>query len=183
MTYQHKILFGTTIITCLLALAIAFALPSGVNTITTCKNISFQEQETIWSTCTRTRTEQVCTDVPLNLSCHQEQETETYTCANGTTTVEKTNTICETTGFIINDAIKLNTNTYHCSVIDEGKVYVTCDSIYDGNGDGICTSGESRVQFGIVGNTVQRAIRNSQDKWTETDDSFFLGEASAEVLS
>jgi hypothetical protein len=81
---------------------------------------------------------------------------------------------CTTTGYLAAASTIINTTNYNCTVTDDGKVYLTCDSMYDGNGDGVCTSGESCIQFGIVGSFVTRKERNSQDAWQEHDPTYVM---------
>lgn len=122
------------------------------------------------------------TDSPGNTSDASAPAAQvSYVMINGTnlTTPLQAVTTCDQTGcaitaYTVTGAGTMNTTGYNCSVTDNGKVYLTCDSIYDGNGDGICTSGESCIQFGIVGTYITRKERNSQDQWVDHDDSFFL---------
>ena len=53
---------------------------------------------------------------------------------------------------------------------------------YDGNGDGICTSGESCMKFVVNGDSFEKYEKNSEENFKDDDDSFFLQRASAEVL-
>ena len=156
---------------------------SAVQDIFECKNVTWDETEAIMATCTSDLVWISCSDPPLNKSCTTDVETRSYPCENGTQIAQKTEEVCTPTGHIIDEAIQLNTENYRCSAVDDGKIYVTCDSIYDGNGDGICSPGESCVQFGIVGNTVVRYERNSDVEWKESSDSFYLQKATSEVLS
>ena len=87
------------------------------------------------------------------------------------------NDSCTTTGYVAAASAVIDTTGYNCTVTDDGKVYLTCDSIYDGNGDGKCTSGESCIQFGIVGNYVTRKERNSQDTFVDYDTTYVMTRA------
>lgn len=148
-----------------------------------CQTFSWQEEENTFGVCTREISEIVCDDAPINESCHNETREMSYNCVNGTKTAEKTSKNCKQKGFLINDVVKLNTQEYECSTQEENdKVIVVCDSRFDGNGDGICTSGESCVKFIIGGDKVQQYEKNSRDDFIETDESFFLERASTEVL-
>jgi len=153
-----------------------------VTSLSTCKNITWQENEPVYGTCTGSREETICLDAPLNQSCSVETIEYSYTCEQGSRVVEHSREECDPTGFLVNNNVRLRTSEYRCSVVDDGKIYVLCDSIYDGNGDGICTSGESCMRFGIVGSNVVKEERNSGDEWTSDDGTFFLPEATAEVL-
>jgi hypothetical protein len=84
---------------------------------------------------------------------------------------------CTTTGYLTAAQAIINTTGYNCTITDDGKIYLTCDSMYDGNGDGKCTSGESCIQFGIVGNYITRKERNSQDTWQDHDTTYTMKRA------
>jgi hypothetical protein len=157
-------------------------LPLTVQRMQTCQNRTVQTEEPIKTNCTYARTELKCDDEPLNKSCHNQDITGTYECYNGTRTLQSVVTDCTTTGYLVNDHVRINSSQYNCSVEDNGKVYVYCDSIYDGNGDGICQSGESCIRIGIVGGYVETDVRNSQDTFKPADNSFYLAPATAEVL-
>lgn len=148
-------------------------LPSGMQRIQVCKQVTWDEHAPIYSNCTTTYNQTNCSDAPVNKSCTTVQNSFTYSCINGSATVTKQRQDCATTGFMVSGKF-INTTDYRCAVTTDGKEFVTCDSIYDGNGDGICTSGESCIQFGIVGNYIVRKERNSQDQFVDSDNSFFL---------
>lgn len=149
-------------------------LPPSMERITACHTTTWEEPEPTWANCTVVIPTTTCTDVPANKSCSTTSVTQTYLCINGSASVQHQRTDCTTTGFRIDNAVVLNTTGYNCSLTDAGKLYVTCDSIYDGNGDGICTSGESCIQFGIVGNFVTRKERNSRNDWLDKDPSYVI---------
>src|SRR5258708_5355069 len=110
-------------------------------------------------------------NIPLNLSTPM-QAIQTCDQSAG----------CIQSGYIVNGNTLINTTGYNCSVADDGKTYLTCDSVYDGNGDGVCTSGETCVQFGIVGSFITRKERNSQDHWIENDPSFVMPTPPVQTL-
>ncbi len=69
-----------------------------------------------------------------------------------------------------------------CSHVPGNRsLVIFCDSRYDGNNDGVCSSGESCVSFIVSKSGVQRVVRNSADSFSENDESFFLEKLSVEV--
>jgi hypothetical protein len=155
---------------------------AAVQQIEECKDVFWEEERAVFGTCATEVMVKECSDPPANKSCTETRTNFSFSCETGKETIQHTQRDCVPVGYLINDQITLSTKEYACSLIDDGKVYVTCDSRYDGNGDGICTSGESCMRFGIVGNFVTTEKRNSQDEFTESDDSFFLDEAKVEVF-
>jgi hypothetical protein len=153
-------------------------LPASVQRIESCQNTSVQEIVPNYATCSSNTPVTTCSDAPTNASCITTFVARPYPCINGTSTITTTKTSCSTNGYVINNVVTLNTTGYGCSATDNGKVYVTCDSNTDGNGDGICTSGESCVQFGIVGTFVTTQERDSQDQWVDNDPSFGIAPAT-----
>lgn len=158
-------------------------LPVGVNEVTDCKTVTWQEQVDIVENCAKPYFETVCSDYPINQSCTEELRHYTIPCITGTQTINKSKQECKTTALTIADKIKLNIKDYACTVTKAQNEYeAICDSKYDGNGDGICTSGESCQKFVIQGDQVQQLVKNSQDTFTSTDDSFYLQKSGVEVL-
>lgn len=154
-------------------------LPEGVERIEECKEEEYTAREPMINNCSNTELE--CEDEPLNKSCVKNEVV--YPCFAGWQTVQKTKKVCTTKGYVIKDKIQLDTDKYECSITeDSDDVIVTCDSRYDGNGDGKCTSGESCMKFVIDGEEVSRSEKNSRDNFIEEDESFFLERASVEVL-
>jgi hypothetical protein len=97
--------------------------------------------------------------------------------------VQKTRKDCRTKEYLINNAVKLIPENYQCSIEEiNNKIVAVCDSKLDGNGDGICTSGESCMKFVVDGNAVEKSERNSRDDFIPNDKSFFLERAVAEAL-
>jgi len=150
-------------------------LPGGLQRIQNCRDSSWQEHDQVWGNCSDPVNDSSCGDLQQN--CTHHLTTITYPCVTVLTTVTKTRRDCTTTGFTVG-VHTIDTTGYACSVQDDGKVYVTCDSTLDGNGDGICTSGESCIQFGIVGNTIIRKERNSGDSFVDQDKSFVIPRAA-----
>ena len=136
-----------------------------------------------FDTCTIKSIQKYCDDEPANTSCHENITYIAYRCFKGTQKVTKVKKECIINGLIINDAIKLNTKDYACSHDLEGEnIIVLCDSRFDGNGDGKCSSGESCQKFVINGDKVMQLEKNSREDFIESDESFFLEKAFAEVL-
>ncbi|MBI4738196.1 hypothetical protein HY772_01315 [Candidatus Woesearchaeota archaeon] len=153
-----------------------------VQKIDYCANTSWLENQTLYGNCTNERVWQVCDDAPLNLSCQWFSENYTRTCTVGYKTVAKMDSVCHTTD-VIADKIKFAVENYGCSTQEDGtNVIVVCDSKYDGNGDGVCQSGESCLKYVVNGNTYEKFEKNSRDDFVASDKSFFVEEASAEVL-
>jgi hypothetical protein len=117
----------------------------------------------------------------LNTSCHN--ATENYSCVINTIAVEKTARKCNVKGYHISK-YNLNTEEYSCSVdtADKDSTTIICDSKYDGNGDGICTSGESCMKYVIDKNSIKSFEKNSKDEYAPTDDSYFLNKINVEEV-
>lgn len=161
----------------------ANSLLDTITRIESCRDIPYEEEERVYGDCTKSKTDTICDDYPLNKSCHDETREVTYRCLKETRIVQKIRKDCTTTGFIINDAIKLNTQNYGCSVEEtNNKMTIICDSKYDGNADGICKSGESCMKFVFDGTQISTYEKNSRNDFVESDQSFFLERAPTEVL-
>ncbi len=84
---------------------------------------------------------------------------------------------------IIDKQVELEYAGYQCTANEYDEVVIViCDSIYDGNGDGICQSGESCMKFEIDGKDVKKYEKNSKHEFMESDDSFFVDKVKVEVL-
>lgn len=116
----------------------------------------------------------------LNVSC--QSVTREYWCQTGSQAVEKTIRKCQAKGYTISK-FKLDTEGYVCSVNTANKdsTLVICDSMYDGNGDGICMSGESCMKYIISSDSIQSYEKNSKDEYLPSDDSYFLNRVRVEV--
>jgi len=174
---------------------VSFAVAETVNRISDrvekvedCVDYVWEEEEKVYGTCSDIRAITVCVNETINkkvvnTSCHTELMEFNYSCVRETNLVEKSRTECVTKGFVVNEIIKLHTKDYVC-LTEENKdeVIVICDSKFDGNGDGICTGGESCMKFVIDDDKVEKYERNSRYDWVKSDKSFFLERASVEVL-
>ena len=150
---------------------------SGVDKVEDCIDEKNIIQEPIQGTCSAEQN--VCDDAPKNLSCRKEQKS--YDCITGYNNKEVTTKKCKTKGYIFDNKLKFHTEGYACSITKEqnNKVMI-CDSIYDGNGDGICTSGETCMKYIISNGSFESYEKNSRDEFVPTDESFFLNKISEE---
>ncbi len=153
------------------------ALPQNVERVEDCHEVESISYEDVYDTC-----EEVVCDALLNESCEQDVVVE-YQCHIGRRTVRHISNQCTVNAYQV-DNIQVNTAEYSCSfsVEDENTVMI-CDSIYDGNGDGVCQSGETCQKFFINGQNVQSLERNSDDEFREWDPSFFMERATTEVIT
>ncbi len=160
---------------------------SGVSESKDCKTITYKREEYVYGTCARPVTHMVCSDAPANTSCTQ-PTFENYNCPTGTKMVQHSYQDCDIKGYNITSGGKqvvLHTTEYACTPAQEadGSHVVICDSKFDGNGDGKCTSGESCQKFVIAAGAVGKYERNSQDEFTASDDSYVVDDVSVEVKS
>ncbi|MBI2576672.1 hypothetical protein HYV84_05645 [Candidatus Woesearchaeota archaeon] len=148
-----------------------------------CKNITSSIMEPLYGNCTRDYTERVCQDPPLNTTCQNEAKTHTYKCITSTGTVQKSSLDCSPNSFEISR--ELTTLKHKIEFSDWGMCtqesdnVIICDSKFDGNSDGKCTSGESCTKFLVTSDGVESYVRNSRDDWVVGDDSFFLEKLQA----
>jgi hypothetical protein len=154
--------------------------PDPVQKIQECKDKIVQDVVPVYGNCTRPV---VCQNI-TNETCDPSITEEIYQCYTGIQNIDRTVTECKTVGLKINNKIQLDIRDYACSTQnDTGTVTVVCDSKYDGNGDGICTSGESCMKFIVNGSNVEKYKKNSRNGFVSGDSSYFLNEVSVEVLS
>lgn len=144
-----------------------------------CETTTWTETAPEYGTCTDQYETIACSDPPLNKSCAKKQETREYKCKTGEKQIEKSKELCKDTKMNVKTNKKDYTLNYgdwgKCSYKKEQNVLViTCDSKYDGNGDGICKPGESCVQFRITKDDTQVLEKNSRMDFVESDKSFFL---------
>ncbi|MEA2037840.1 MAG: hypothetical protein U9O94_10120 [Nanoarchaeota archaeon] len=152
-----------------------------------CKTEYWETREPIYGTCQIEHKINVCDDYPINKSCHEETKYYEYECKTGTETFQHSKEICTPSELRItrkNEEGRINFKDWgKCSTQEgNGALIVICDSMYDGNNDGICQSGESCEKFVISEQGVQRYLKNSQEYFTTEDESFFLEELDYEVL-
>ena len=156
-----------------------------------CKTVYWNETENTYGNCIRYYNITFCEDDPLNTSCYIQEKSYNYTCLTDTKTVEKNKEICRDKEFQFTIDKPLKVETYKLEYGDWGMctympgdevLTITCDSRYDGNNDGICTSGESCILFIVTKNRVDRYVKNSRDDFVIHDESFFLPKLNAEVV-
>ena len=154
------------------------------------KKNCFEEkrEETIYTLglCTEQKATLVCENSALNSTCKHVMMPQEVECVTGKEKREVSKQKCETVGYTIdtNEAIvDLNTPGFGCLSEQKGKkVVMTCDSIFDGNGDGVCSSGESCVRYEVEGKNVKKQEKNSKENFKEVDESFFVKRSLEEVV-
>ncbi|HYD03463.1 MAG TPA: hypothetical protein VEC16_04140 [Alphaproteobacteria bacterium] len=148
----------------------------GIERVQECIDAPIIIKEPIYESCLRVKkicdnSTNECTNTTINSSCYK-----------GRRDVESTIKECRTKSYKFNN-YEINVEGYKCSTAeDQDNKIILCDSIYDGNGDGICTSGESCMKYVINGNSVQEYSRNSGEEFTWDDDSFYLDKIQMEVV-
>jgi len=156
-----------------------------------CKTTYWDEDIDVYDTCTGQRNMNICADEPSNTTCSIQSVSYNYTCLTGKETVQKSKEICKDNEIQIGVDKLIGTDEYKieygqwgkCSYTTEGEALViTCDSRFDGDNNGICTSGESCTQFRITKDNVQTLVKNSRDDFVANDDTFFLDELELEVV-
>lgn len=157
------------------------AAPSPVEEIQECKTISFQDTEHVYGTCTRNMMR--CSGLTNSTCATVEEE---YRCETGQQVVTKSYQQCTTTKLRVNNGqkiVEIDLKEYACSNTESGSmITVICDSKYDGNGDGHCSSGESCQQIVVNGTTIQKLEKNSDDEYRADDDSYFMPEVGMVVI-
>ncbi len=148
-----------------------------IKKIEQCEDVPYTDVESVFEPCTIQRTNTVC-DAEMNKTCHTETVDSTEQCFTGKKTVQKTNRVCTTVGYVIFGK-EIRTEGYVCSIEEKGnKVTLICDSRYDGDGNGACSPGESCMRFVVTRESSEKAERNSHDQYLDFDDSYFLKRAS-----
>lgn len=160
----------------------------GLEEITDCKTVYWDESVDVYGNCTQYYNTTVCDE--SNTTCQEVEQSYNYTCKTGSQTVQKSKEVCEDKEMRVtldrvgeDEEYLLEYGKWgKCSYEAEDEtLIITCDSKYDGNNDGICTSGESCTQFRITKDSIKRMIKNSRDDFAEHDSSFFLEELSMEA--
>jgi len=99
-------------------------LPVGVEEITDCQTITLQEEQQVWENCAHPYFDLVCDDEPINSSCRQVLKHFYNDCQTGTRTVQKSKQECVTTGYNINNQVKVNAAKYGCSVVKDSSEFI-----------------------------------------------------------
>ncbi len=153
------------------------AQDDSIQEIKICHNESNTLERPAFKPCVRQREVNICDDSDkTNSSCHKENKEFNEKCMDGKKEVMEVKESCLLTGYKTPNG-EINTDGYSCTIEGNGMTIV-CDSKYDGNGDGICTSGESCMKFDIGRYSTQKYEKNSQDTFTQNDKSFFLDKAN-----
>lgn len=148
---------------------------SRVSAIEDCTETSWQTTEPVMGTCQRNV---VC--APENVSCTGVEE---YTCKVNDEIVTHIKETCRQRGLVLDNKYSLDTAAFKCSATEQGsETTVVCDSRYDGNGDGICSSGETCMKYVLKNGNLQTLQKNSRDVFVESDVSFFLETPILEVV-
>ncbi|MBN2881317.1 hypothetical protein JXM83_04670 [Candidatus Woesearchaeota archaeon] len=155
-----------------------------VSSAVDCKYTDQIEYEDVVGNCTQTITVLECDNTTKdNSSCINKTQEYVFPCVVDKKEVTKTKKECSKPKYhLINDKVKVLTSDYACSETEEdGKVIMICDSKKDGNGDGVCKSGESCMKLIIDGKDVKKYEKNSRENFVESDSSFFLEKIPVEV--
>lgn len=149
----------------------------GIELIQDCTN------KTIISECSETRQLSVCSDEPINKSCSMNDYLYKYPC-NMEVDDCKTNTISIQTKYMISTSeysldFKKWGNCNYQTNADE--LIIICDSIYDGNGDSICSSGESCTKIIITASSIKEYYLDDYDNWAETKTIYHEKELEKEI--
>ncbi len=190
---NKKTIFLAILALSLIAIVIAQTNKVSLESIEKCKTIEWETEDPVYETCQKEDITTICDDEPTNKSCHQETAYRDYQCQKGTKTTQHSKEECGIESFEITKEVddtitekgKIDFKEWgKCSDTKENnELIIICDSKYDGNNDGICQSGESCIKFVVTQNDVKRYIKNSQEDFTEEDDSFFLEKLSYEVMA
>ncbi len=155
----------------------AVVVDSGpVQKIQDCVDVQYTVEEPVYGTCTWHG--MVCDDEPANTTCSIQDRS--FQCKTGVQPATKTKQECKTTGLKIDNGhkvVQLDIHDYGCSTEQSGtSIIVTCDSKFDGNGDGTCSSGESCQRIVIDGESITKSEKNSDLDYSEKSDSYFVQE-------
>jgi len=121
----------------------------------------------IYDNCVYYQNDTKCSDEPFNTSCGVATTEIGFKCSVGKEsyqsyekvseqTVQKSRNVCVNKGYTVSISgstkkIDFDKAGYYCSL--EGNI-ITCDSVYDGNGDGKCKSGETCIKFEIANDGI-----------------------------
>lgn len=150
---------------------------SEVTLVKDCHDVSYIERENIIGTCTRDISVSPCEN------CTNVTQQENYDCITDVIENEKTKKECHNPKKLIVNKYSIDISDYGCSSSKEnGDIIVICDSNKDGNGDGICTPGESCQKFVIHGNEIEKYEKNSRYDYVISDETYKKKRATVEVL-
>jgi hypothetical protein len=147
-----------------------------------CKDLEYLSVKNLPEECIDTREVIICDD-EANTSCHTEKIEIRQECTKETRTEVVTKRECMQIGYEIDDSLMIDTTSYKCmQETKESSQSILCDSIYDGNGDGICTSGESCIKYVFEEGLYKKYEKNSEEDFLDQDNSFFIESRDIEVL-
>lgn len=154
--------------------------------IENCQLVSYTEDEVEYGLCSMDETVSICDepgDNSTEAACRDENVLTQYECVTDIKKIPKERIECTKKELIIKEKYNINLQEYGCKATSEGgTVTAICDSKYDGNGDGICTSGESCMKFVVDSNGVKKSEKNSMDVFTEKAYDYFVSRVQPEVL-
>ena len=100
--------------------------------------------------------ETICSDEPINKSCSKHEVTYNQKIVIGGYTDLVNTTNCVTTGYNLSGKmIDFENTNYTCGLTQRE---ITCDSKYDGDGDGVCESGESCTRININDSSIKSRL-------------------------
>lgn len=153
----------------------SFSMP-GIKADETCVQKQWETIEDVRGQC-----EHEITCNPTNTSCTP--RTEIYECRKNTRIVTNTQEVCTPQKLTIQEKYALSVDGYTCTpTSDAGTITLICDSKTDGNGDGICQSGESCQKFEVRNGQLYSYQKNSREDFIENDRTFNQQPIQVEVL-
>lgn len=154
-----------------------------IETLLTCKSIPYKGKKFVSDVCHETKTIRNCIDDRNDTSCSVGSINYTTKCNTRIEWEDRVKKECRTKGYIIDNKIKISSSDYNCSASrSNGQITVICDSLHDGDGNGICSSGESCLKYEIDKTQITKFEKNSRNDFTRADDTFFKISPSAEVI-
>ena len=148
--------------------------------VTSCVEETYTHDVSVDSVCSESFDRVVCD--AANISCYNGIDTISYPCA----VIETRDSVrqsCSIVGYDA-DTRRITGDGVRCSYESRvDPVVVVCDSIYDGNGDGECASGESCARIIIDGDDTTVSLKNSRDNYVIEDDTFMLGDMVTEATA
>lgn len=130
-----------------------------------------------------------CLQVKTIDDCSEETVTEEIPIYNGSTlvyinAVQRTKKYCKAQSLEVKKKYNLPLDRYFCSPTEEqDSIVIICDSKSDGNGDGICQSGESCLKYVIDDQGITTLMKNSRHDFVAEDTTYFLDELAVEVIA
>ena len=129
----------------------------------------------------------ICNDEPFNTSCYINSTEAEYQCVIGSEpyqsygkvgeqVVQKSREICSKKAYTVEIAgstkkIDFEKAGYYCSLEEN---ILTCDSVHDGDGNGICKSGETCIKFELTSDGISTIYKKKDSvalQNTEIEDA------------